>query len=272
MSDQPEARHTGREIRDEIRIDAPAEVVYQAWADPETVQAWFVSRAEGRMEPGETVRWSWDSSGEGMAHRVIKAEPPRRILLELGLPQGVTLLEITIEQNEGYSLLRLVQSGFGEGEEWDDQYEGMLSGWMIALAVLKHFAERYLERKRTEVMVLNDAEFDREDMLELQRTEDGLSRWLIRSGTVGENVGDPVQLVFADGRTLSGRVLRQTPYETLWSWDEIEGVLEIKAFRGTPWGSKVGVRVMSWLDDVSDLADLPDFLGGVVGTLAGLLG
>ena len=45
-----------------------------------------------------------------------------------------------------------------------------------------------------------------------------------------------------------------------------------QAFRGTPWGSKVGVRVMSWLDDVSELADLPDFLGGVVGTLAGLLG
>ena len=29
---------------------------------------------------------------------------------------------------------------------------------------------------------------------------------------------------------------------------------------------------MSWLDDVSELADLKDFLGGVVGKLAGLLG
>ena len=272
MSDEFEASHTGREIRDEILIEAPPEVVYQAWADPDMVPDWFVTRAEGRMEEGETVFWSWDADGEGMAHRVVKAEPPRRIVLELGVPQGLTLLEITIEQQGGHSLLRLVQSGFGDGRDWDDQYEGMLSGWMVALAILKHFAERYLERKRTEIMVLNDAEFDREKLIELQRSEEGLARWLTQSGTVGEKVGEPVQLVFADGRTLSGTVLRTTAQETLWSWDEIEGVLEIKAFRGSVWGSKVGVRVMSWLDDVSELADLKDFLAGAVGKLATLLG
>ena len=272
MSNESEPRHTGREIRDEILIEAPPEVVYQAWADPEMVPDWFVTRAEGRMEAGQTVFWSWTEEGEGMAHHVVKAEPPRRIVMELGVPQGLTLLEITVEQQGGHSLVRLVQSGFGEGPEWDDQYDGMLSGWMVALAILKHFAERYLERRRTEIMVLNDAEFDREGLLELQRTEEGLSRWLTRSGTVGESVGDPVQLVFADGRTLSGTILRKTPHETLWSWDEIEGVLEFKAFRGPAWGSKVGVRVMSWLDDVSELADLKDFLGGAVSKLATLLG
>ncbi len=66
--------------------------------------------------------------------------------------------------------------------------------------------------------------------------------------------------------------MRTCTHETLWSWDEIEGVLEIKAFRGPAWGSRVGVRVMSWLDDASDLTDLKDFLGGAVGRLVGLLG
>lgn len=272
MNDRPESRHTGRAIRDEIRIEAPPEVVYQAWADPDTVSDWFVSRAEGRMQPGETVYWSWDVEGEGMTHCVIEAEAPRQILLELGVPQGVTLLEITIEQEGGHSLVRLVQSGFGHGPEWDDQYEGMLSGWMVALAVLKHFAERYYGRKRSEIILLKDAEFDREGLLELQRSERGLSRWLTRSGAPGEDVGEPVRLVLADGRTLTGTVLRQTRYETLWSWDEIDGVFEIKAFRGPAWGSKVGVRVMSWLDDISELADLRELLGNVLDTLVALLG
>ncbi len=272
MSNESEARHTGREIRDEILIDAPPEAVYQAWADPKTVPAWFVSRAEGRMEVGETVYWSFGVDGEGMTHRVVEADPPRRIVLELSVPQGLTLLEITIEQRGGHSLLRLVQSGFGQGPEWDDQYEGMLSGWMMALAVLKLFAERYFGRQRTEIMVLSDAEFDRDGLLELQRTEEGLSRWLARSSTVGESVGDPVRLILADGRTLSGTILRKTAQETLWSWDEIEGVLEMKAFRGPHWGSKVGVRVMSWVEDVSDLADLKELLGGAVGKLVTLVG
>ena len=73
-SKDAEIRHQGRTIEGEIRIDAPAEVVWQAWADPARVPAWFVDRAEGRMEVGSTVQWFWDSTDEGMTHRVLAAE------------------------------------------------------------------------------------------------------------------------------------------------------------------------------------------------------
>jgi uncharacterized protein YndB with AHSA1/START domain len=264
-------RHEGRRIEDEIRIDAPAETIWQAWTDPSKVPAWFVDRAEGRMEVGETVRWFWDRTDGGMTHRVLAADPPQRLLLALDVPQGATLIEITIEQVLGHSVLRLVQSGFGHGAEWDEQYDGMASGWMIALAILKHFAERYFDRKRTEVMVLSEVQFELEALQVLQRTDEGLARWLSRSGQVGTAVGDPVRLVLADGRTLTGTLLRQTPFETLWSWDEIDGVMELKAFRGPHWGSKVGIRLMSWLEDAGDLMDLEGMLGEVVGKLASLL-
>ncbi len=268
MSNDTQVRHEGRAIEDEIRIAAPPEVIWQAWADPSKVVSWFVDRAEGRMEIGETVRWFWDSTDEGMTHQVLAADPQRRLLLALDVPQGATLLEITIEQDHGHSVLRLVQSGFGHGAEWDEQYDGMASGWMIALAILKHFVERYFDRKRTEVMVLEETRFDQEALQGLQRTDEGLGRWLSRSGSVGTAVGDPVRLVLADGRTLTGTVLRQTPFETLWSWDEIDGVIELKAFRGPHWGSHVGIRVMSWLEDAGDLMDLEDVLGKVVDKLA----
>jgi uncharacterized protein YndB with AHSA1/START domain len=248
--------HTGRVIRDEIRIEAPADAVYRAWSDPETISAWFVGRMEGRMEPGETVTWSWADEDPGMRQRVLLADAPRRFVTEMELPQGASVLEVVIEQDGGHSVVRLVQSGFGEGPEWDDEFEGMLSGWMMALGVLKLFVERYLGRQRREILVLGDAPFDREGIVELQRTEQGLARWLSRSGSVGRAVGEPVKLVLDDGRTLTGTVLRTTRWETLWSWDEIDGVVEIKAFRAAQWGSKVGVRISSWLGDAAELADV----------------
>lgn len=271
MSDEAEFEHSGRLIEDEVRIEASPEDVYRAWADPETITAWFLGRMEGRMEEGETVEWYWDESDPGMTHRVVVAEPPHRLVTRMELPQGVSYLEVTIEQEGGHSVLRLVQSGFGEGPEWDDEYEGMLSGWMIALAILKFFAERYFGRKRREIVVLADASFDREEILELQRSEGGLSRWLTRSGAPGEEVGKPVRLVLENGRTLTGTVLRNTSQETLWSWDEIEGVVELKAFRGAAWGSKVGIRISSWMETAADLAELEGWLTSVVGKLASVL-
>jgi hypothetical protein len=49
-------------------------------------------------------------------------------------------------RGQGTCVVRLVNSGFGWGEEWDDQYDGMESGWRIFLHVLSlhlaHFAGR----------------------------------------------------------------------------------------------------------------------------------
>jgi uncharacterized protein YndB with AHSA1/START domain len=271
MSEEAKFEHSGRVIRDEMRIAAPPEAVYRAWSDPDTITSWFVGRMEGRMEAGETVTWYWDDSGPGMSQQVVVAEPPHRLVTRMDLPQGASYLEVTIEQQGGHSVLRLVQSGFGEGPDWDDQYEAMLSGWMIALAILKFFAERYIGRKRREVVVLADASFEREEILDLQRSEDGLARWLTRSGAPGEAVGQPVRLVLENGVTLTGTVLRNTSYETLWSWDEIEGVVELKAFKTAGWGSKVGLRISTWMEDVAELADLEGWLKAAVGRLADLL-
>jgi hypothetical protein len=77
--------------------------------------------------------------------------------------------------------------------------------------------------------------------------------------------------VLENGAVLTGTVLRHTSQETLWSWDEIDGVVEIKAFRGARWGSKVGLRVSSWMEDAAELADLEGWLTSVVGKLTDVL-
>ena len=271
MSDEHDIQHTGRVIRDEIRIDAPAEEVYHAWADPEAISAWFMSRMEGRLEVGETVEWFWDNTGTGMSQKVLVADAPHRFVTEVALPQGVSYMEVTIEQEGGHSVLRIVQSGFGEGPDWDDQYEGMASGWMLTLGMLKLYLERYRGRPRRELLALGDAPYEQTRLHVLQRSGPGLAEWLTRSGAPGSAEGDEVRLELQNGKTLTGTVLRTTPYEALWSWDEIEGVLELKAFRGAYWGSKVGLRVSSWRQDPSVLTDLEGWLKHVVQRLTEVL-
>ena len=271
MCEADQELHTGRVIREEVRIDVPPETLYRAWSDPEALASWFVGEMKGRMKEGETVTWHWGAREPGMTHRVLLVEPPHRLVTEMPLAQGPCILDVTIEEVEGGSRLRLIQSGMGEGPEWDDQYESMLSGWMIALAILKFVAKRYLGRPRREIVVLAEASFDRDEVARLQRTEEGLSRWLTRSGAPGEVEGRPVRLELEDGRTLTGTVLRTTPTETAWSWEEIDGVVELKAFRTPRWGSRIGLRVSSWMEDLSELTDLEETLSTSVEKLTGLL-
>ncbi len=65
------------------------------------------------------------------------ADAPARLLLAGELPgRGPFALETLIGREQGDTVVRLVNSGFLDGAEWDDEYEGVRSGWVNALAVL----------------------------------------------------------------------------------------------------------------------------------------
>jgi hypothetical protein len=142
-------------------------------------------------------------------------------------------------------VIRLVNSGFREGAEWDDEFEGIDSGWRMSLALLKHYLENYFGVSRASFLVMRPAEFAFEQILPLHRTEAGLKRWLTKNGGFGEE-GETFALELREGGKLSGRVLAKSKRETTLSWEEIHGVLELKAFsmgpqkllcvRGCGWG------------------------------------
>jgi hypothetical protein len=114
----------------------------------------------------------------------------------------------------------------------------------MALAVLKHYLERHRGQDRVEVLAFRPATFDLADLRKAQRTGSGLARWLTTSGEPAR--GDAFRLQLTSGRTLTGRMLAETDNEVLWSWDELNGVLELKAFGmgGGRW--MVGLRSSLW--------------------------
>jgi uncharacterized protein YndB with AHSA1/START domain len=255
MTDKPENKpienkpieHKGRIIRAEIRTKATPQQAYDAWADPEKIAYWFPDRAEGKAEPGATITWIFDKFNYQIPYEVLIAQPAEKFAIRWNPPPGMSagVLEVTISKEGGETVIRLVNSGFREGAEWDEEFEGTDSGWRMALALLKHYLENYFGISRASFLVMRPAEFSFEQVVELQRSAAGLRKWLTKSGEYGE-VGESFALELQEGGKASGRVLAKTKRETTLGWDEIRGVLELKAFsmgpqkmlcvRGCGWG------------------------------------
>lgn len=250
MTDKPDKKpieHIGRIIRAEIRTDATPQQAYDAWADPEKIAHWFPDRAEGEAEPGATITWIFDKFNHRIPYEVLIAQPAEKFAIRWNPPPGMSagILEVTISKEAGETVIRLVNSGFREGAEWNDEFEGTDSGWRMALALLKHYLDNYFGTPRRSFLVMRPAEFSFDHVVELHRTAAGLKKWLTKSGEYGE-VGESYSLELQEGGKASGRVLAKTNRETTLSWDEIHGVLELKAFsmgpqkilciRGCGWG------------------------------------
>ncbi len=240
-------RHRGRQLVLEMRTKATPEQVYEAWADPEKIAHWFVDSARGKAEVGSIFTWVFEKFGYEIPYEVVAAEPGRRFALGGEAPRsGPFLLEVTIAREGGETLVTLVNSGFLDGTEWDEEFEGIVSGWTNALAVLKHYLENYPDRKKTSILVMHPATCELSNLLPFYSTAEGLDRWLTTSASIGGGVGATCALRLPGGGSLTGRLLSKTRWETAISWEELDGVLELKGFRFPGMGRVVAARVVSW--------------------------
>lgn len=261
--------HRGRRVEKEVRVAASPERVWRALADPARLAEWFVDRAEGPVEDGGTYTWFWDKAGFEVPNRVVIAEPPSRLELETAMPWGgARVLEVRISvAGGGETHVRLVDSGFREGADWDEEYEGVDSGWEMALAMMKHYVERHFGEPRTELMVERPARFEHAELPSHFSTTEGLARWLTRSGAPAA-VGEPIRLELWDGRPLTGRVLARTAYEISFSWDEMDAALEVKPFGHRPGERVVMLRLAGWSMGEDRRAELEGWLEATTERLA----
>jgi uncharacterized protein YndB with AHSA1/START domain len=271
MPEQKPLEHRGRRMRLEMRTSATPEQVYQAWADPERISQWFTDRAHGEARPGGTLTWIFDEFGYEVPYHVAAAVPGERFALDGQLPgRPPFLLEVIITREGGETVLTLVNSGFLEGGSWDDEFEGVHSGWTLALAILKHYLEHHLGRPKSVVLMMADARFQYEQLLPRFTSADGLASWLTLTGGVGA-VGERCLLDLRDGGRLSGRVLAVSRREVALSWDETGGVFEMKGFSMGP-SRKVGLRITLWGPERERAAALRERFTPALARLASALG
>ena len=127
-----------RAIRLEVDVPGTPEEVWATVATGPGITSWFVPSTVEEREGG-TIAMHF---GEGMDETatVTVWEPPRRFAYGTGAGTERPLdYEWLIEPGaqDGTSRVALVNSGFGEGADWDRDYEGMAGGWPLFLENLR---------------------------------------------------------------------------------------------------------------------------------------
>ena len=146
-----------------LEIEASPEDVWKALTDAGELARWFPLSASVTPGAGGSMRWAWDEAWP-WTFRIDAWEPGRRLrLLHQGYQpfdaEGRPLagaspaaapvaVEFTLEGDAGRTHLRLVHSGFGRGEEWDDEFEGISHGWPFELRSLRHYLRHHRGRDR----------------------------------------------------------------------------------------------------------------------------
>jgi uncharacterized protein YndB with AHSA1/START domain len=246
MTTKKRPAHQGKTIRTQIRTSASPDQLWEAWADPEKLAQWFPDRAEGRAAEGAVQTWYFDRFKYALPYEIASAVPGEHLVFT-GQPPGRPrfFLEIEIAREGGSTRLTLANSGFLDKEGWDEEYEGIVSGWQMSLALLKLYVERYYGRARSQFFAMRPAQYSYRDLLRLYREEDELSRWLTTAGRVGES-GRPYELALREGGLATGEVLAVTGWEVLLSWNEIEGALALKGFSLGQAGRAICIHGSSW--------------------------
>lgn len=122
-----------------IRIDAPAAVVFEMLTDANLLTEWMAAHADFDTRPGGAFRWVYENGDVVLGH-VVEIDPPRRLVLAYGwdlpasrsIPPGSTRVEITLDETDGVTELRLVHVGLPAAEE-----ESHRGGWAFFLGRLE---------------------------------------------------------------------------------------------------------------------------------------
>src|SRR5690606_35054526 len=110
-----------RSIELEVEVAGTPEEVWHAIATGPGISSWYVPHVVEEREGGAAVASFGDTPEMQVPGRVVAWEPPRRVVFDGGPDADGFAFEWLVEARDGGTcIVRLVNSGFGEGKEWDD--------------------------------------------------------------------------------------------------------------------------------------------------------
>lgn len=230
-----------RRIVKEVFVQAPPDVVWRALTEAEELTRWFP--VDARVQPGlgGSIWISFGGGVEGEAP-ITAWEPNRRF--EWTETRGAVKLAVDfqLEAKSGGTVVRLVNSGFGAGPDWDDEFHMTERGWAYFMQHLRWYLERHRGKPRDlivfrELVALTPAEaFQR-----LSGTA-GLSK---DDGLAAASPASAYETTTAHGDRLSGEILTSSPATgqlglTIRELDDATLFLEMEP-------APTGVRAGFWL-------------------------
>ncbi|HEY8340850.1 MAG TPA: SRPBCC domain-containing protein [Egibacteraceae bacterium] len=196
-------RHGTRAIRVEVEVPGTPEQVWEAIATGPGISTWFVPAEVAEREGGEIVLHDL-APGLDDSGRITVWDPPRRLVYESSGEEGQRLAhEWLVEARSGSTcVVRLVNSGFGAGDEWDETIASMEEGWRLFLDNLRLVLTHFPGRRARHVIVGGVSRRPAAEEWPALRASLGLP---------ATAVGQRVATSGADAPPLAGVVERETP-------------------------------------------------------------
>lgn len=125
-----------------MEVDADPETAWHALTDQEGLRGWFASDARTEVRPGG--EWTIAHGTYEMTSEIDEVGEGRRLRVTGPPREGFAVTtDFLVESRAGTTVVRIVESGFGPGEEWDDEIRSRVSGWTRYLENLRHYVESH---------------------------------------------------------------------------------------------------------------------------------
>ncbi len=189
-----------RSLELEIEVPGTPEEVWRAIATGPGITSWYVPHAvEEKQDGAATARFGPGPEME-VPGRVAAWEPPNRIVFDGGEDVGGMAFEWLVEARDGGTcIVRLVNSGFGHGDDWDAQYDAMTGGWIMFMRNLKAHLEHFMGQSATASLPTGTWPGPRDAAWQKLTGELGIS--------ATPEVGDRVDIETSEGLVLAGSVI-----------------------------------------------------------------
>ncbi len=223
---QPKVVKKAHRLEKTVEIAASIEEVWEALTDGRKLCNWFP--LEARVKPGQNgsifVSWGPDCEGEA---EIAAWEPGKKIAWQ----ERTALVEFTLEARGSKTLVRLVQSGFFTGADWENEwFDSTDYGWEFMLLSLRVWLELHRGEERKVAWPRLPVSVSREQAYRRLLGKGGLFRedaaaillpgkkFALTSGG-GEMISGQVELV----KEPRGVCLRVSEWNNALFWVTIEG-------------------------------------------------
>jgi len=206
----------GRSYEKRFEVAAPVEAVWKAITEGEELTRWFCQNASCETGVGGHRHIDWGGGAE--ATGVITVwEPNRHLRTESVATERLNpaaepyATDWYLEHDGGVTRVRMVASGFGEGPEWDHEYDGTYHGWDLFHQTMKHYLEHHRGQAAGNVVVYAMLEVTPAEAWARLMSPDGL----VKEGSLaGLAIGARFRFVTSQGDILAGVVRNFVPGKT----------------------------------------------------------
>jgi uncharacterized protein YndB with AHSA1/START domain len=207
----------GRWFEKRFKVAAPAEAVWKAITDGEELTRWFCVHAtcESGVGGHQHIDWGGGVTAEQIVtvwdpdvHLRTEAARPDKTGDAAPDPPEPYATDWYLEHESGVTSVRMVASGFGEGPDWDHEYEGTFHGWDMFHKLMKHYLEHHRGQPSGNVVLYADLSVPPEEAWARLMGQGGLAK----KGSLKDlSIGAPFQIETSQDDSLAGTVCDFVP-------------------------------------------------------------